>query len=88
VILAVDETCASLLLQNVASSTVEVFQFETHGASEPSSVTKESANYTTDSFILDVVPGVRVPAQFDFFLLLFRKPTAAPPTVITRVVHF
>ncbi len=70
-ILAVNETCASLLLQNVASSTVEVFKFETHGASEPSSPTIESANYTTDALVLNVVSGVRVPAQFNFFLLKF-----------------
>ena len=69
VILAVDETCASLLLQNVASCTVVVFQFETHGASEPSSATIESANYTTNALVLNVVPLVRVPAQCNFFLL-------------------
>ena len=67
--LAVNETSASLLLQNVASSTVVVFQFETHRASESSSAGIERTNYATDTLVLNVVPGVRVPAQFAFFLL-------------------
>ena len=69
VILAVNETCASLLLQNVASSTVEVFQFETHRASEPCSAVIERANDATDALVLNVVPAVGVPAQLYFFLL-------------------
>jgi hypothetical protein len=69
VILAVNETSTSLPLQNVASSTVVGFKFETHRASEPCSAVIERANDATDALVLNVVPGVGVPAQLYFFLL-------------------